>query len=118
MLRNVTSQPIQNQTAKLAGRRARIAGLRKRFIAVSTAVFVSMWIAIFAQLVSGHDPALAAHSTSSSQVASSSSPSGAASTGASSTGAASTGAASTGATSTGSGNSGSGTASPVTTHQS
>jgi hypothetical protein len=102
MLRNVTSQPSPDRTSKLAARRARIAGLRKRFIAVSTAVFVAVWIAIFAQLVSGHDPALAAHSTSG-QVASSSSSSGAASTGGSSASA---------------GNSGSATASPVTTHQS
>lgn len=103
MLRNVTSQPGPDGTSKLAAHRARIAGLRKRFIAVSTAVFVAVWIAIFAQLVSGHDPALAAHSTTSSQITSSS-PSG--------------GAASTGGSSASAGNSGSATASPVTTRQS
>ena len=103
MLRNVTSQPSPDETSKLVARRARIAGLRKRFIAMATAVFLAVWIAIFAQLVSGHDPALAAHATSSGQIASSTSSSGAASAGGSSASA---------------GNSGSATASPVTTRQS
>lgn len=37
--------------------------LRKRFVVGCTAVFVAVWIGIFGQLISGHDPALAAQST-------------------------------------------------------
>lgn len=76
--------------------------LRKRFIVGGTAVFVAVWIGIFGQLISGHDPALAAHSTSSS---------------ASSSQAANTSSAGS-STSSGTSSSGSSSASPVTTRQS
>jgi len=51
---DVPSQP-------LAVRRRRVSLIRRRVIAIALAVFVSLWIAIFAQLVSGHDPALSRH---------------------------------------------------------
>lgn len=50
-------------------RRARIAALRKRLLALALAVFVAAWIALFIQLTSGHDPALAKQSASSAQTA-------------------------------------------------
>ncbi|HUZ28615.1 MAG TPA: hypothetical protein VMU90_05195 [Solirubrobacteraceae bacterium] len=99
----------QTPASRLAARRTRITKLRKRFIAGGATVFVAVWIGIFGQLVSGHDPALAARSSSGS---------------ASSSQAVNTGSASSSIGSSGSGtsssgtSSGSSTASPVTTRQS
>ena len=45
--------------AKLRGRRKRAATIRRRTAWFTTAVFVVVWVVIFAQLVGGHDPALA-----------------------------------------------------------
>ena len=53
-------------------RRSRIAALRRRALGVAVAVFVAAWIALFIQLTSGHDPALAKQSASSAQTSSSS----------------------------------------------
>lgn len=44
--------------AKLAAMRERAARLRRRVLAAAAIGFVVLWIAIFAQMISGHDPAL------------------------------------------------------------
>ena len=89
--------------------------IRRRVISGALGLFVATWLLIALVLVSGHDPALAAHTTSSaatSSSATSSSRPAAASTGSSgSSGTVSTGTTSTGTTS-------SGTVSGVTTRQS
>jgi hypothetical protein len=102
----------QTSTARLADRQARIKKLRKRLIATVTAVFVAVWIGVFGQLVSGHDPALAAHSTGSGTSSSQ-----AANTGSSGSSAGSTGA-SSGSGSASASSPSTATASPVTTRQS
>lgn len=44
--------------AKLAALRERAARLRKRVVAWAAIGFVVLWAAIFAQMITGHDPAL------------------------------------------------------------
>lgn len=44
--------------AKLAAMRGRAARLRHRVLAIAAIGFVVLWIAIFAQMITGHDPAL------------------------------------------------------------
>lgn len=51
---------------RLRARRARIVRIRKRALASAAGTFVLAWGVIFMQLVSGHDPALAKHSTAAS----------------------------------------------------
>jgi hypothetical protein len=51
--------------ARLAARSARIALMRRRIAAGSVALFVALWLALFAQLASGHDPALSKRAGSS-----------------------------------------------------
>jgi cytoskeletal protein RodZ len=87
----------------------RIARIRKRVFAATGATFALAWGVIFVQLVAGHDPALAKHtsaSTTTTSVTTTSSGSSSASSGSGSTGTG--GSASTGASTT----------SPVTTSQS
>jgi hypothetical protein len=45
--------------AKVRARRKRITLIRRRSLWFSAAVFAALWAVIFAQLVGGHDPALA-----------------------------------------------------------
>jgi len=61
----------------LKKRRARIRILRRRVVACSVALFLALWIVIFVQLASGHDPALTANAdrrTTSTSVSTSSRP--------------------------------------------
>ena len=44
--------------AKLAAMRERAARLRRRVLVIAAIGFVALWIAIFAQMIIGHDPAL------------------------------------------------------------
>ena len=44
---------------RLRARRARDGGLRRRAIILSLSLFALLWVAVFAQMVSGHDPVLA-----------------------------------------------------------
>ena len=55
---------------RLRARRRRLSALRNRTIATALAVFALVWGVIFVQLVSGHDPSLAATQTSASTTAS------------------------------------------------
>jgi hypothetical protein len=43
-------------------RKQRTRGIRRRVAAITLSLFVAMWVAIFAHLVTGHDPALGASS--------------------------------------------------------
>jgi lipase chaperone LimK len=43
---------------RLRARRRREGELRRRAVLISAAVFAVLWVAVFAQLVSGHDPVL------------------------------------------------------------
>jgi hypothetical protein len=45
--------------ARARVRRARARRIRRRLVALSATLFVAAWLAIFARLASGHDPALA-----------------------------------------------------------
>lgn len=45
---------------RLRARRARIHRIRVRMVGIGVAVFVALWGVIFVQLVTGHDPVLAA----------------------------------------------------------
>jgi hypothetical protein len=102
----------------LQQRRLRVRIIRRRVLGAATAIFLASTGGIFVQLVSGHDPALArgSHTTttqasiSGASVASGSSPSNSSSTTSSS--------ASSGGAGSSSSSSGSGTAAPVTTSQS
>jgi cytoskeletal protein RodZ len=96
-----------------AVRLARARTIRRRIIGGAVALFVATWLLITIVLVSGHDPALAKHSSAT--TVASSSPSSSTSSGSSS----SSSSQSSGSTnSSSSGNSGSGTVSSVTTSQS
>lgn len=56
------SQSIDAQQRAATARRARVQRihtLRMRVLAISVAVFLAAWVVLYAQLVSGHDPALA-----------------------------------------------------------
>ncbi len=44
---------------RLRARRARDGELRRRAIFLSLSLFALLWVAVFAQMVSGHDPVLA-----------------------------------------------------------
>jgi hypothetical protein len=44
--------------AKLAAMRERAARLRRRVLAIAATGFVLLWAAVFAQMITGHDPAL------------------------------------------------------------
>lgn len=44
--------------AKLAAMRERATRLRRRVLVIAAIGFVALWIAIFAQMITGHDPAL------------------------------------------------------------
>lgn len=94
---NAPAQPPQVANV-LEARRRHVTVIRMRVVAIAVAVFIALWIAIFAQLVTGHDPALSRNKTT------------AATTSSSSTGSSSS--------SSTSGNSSSGSATAVTTHQS
>jgi cytoskeletal protein RodZ len=106
---------------RLQARKQRVATLRKRVVGVAVGVFLGLWGAIFVQLVSGHDPALAHKKTlsatltaaSSNQTATRSSTT-TASSGSGSSTTASTGTGGTASSSTGSGT----TTTAVTTSQS
>lgn len=93
----------------LEGRRRRVVAIRKRVVATSVALFLALWLAIFAQLVTGHDPALSRSKASASTSASSS---GSTSAATSSTSGSTGSSGSSGSTSS------SGTVSSVTTSQS
>jgi len=99
--------------AARAARLARARMIRRRIIGGAVALFVATWLLITIVLMSGHDPALAKHSSAT--TVASSSPSSSTSSGSSS----SSSSQSSGSTnSSSSGNSGSGTVSSVTTSQS
>ena len=44
---------------RLAARKRQVARIRKWVAGVAVSVFIALWVVLFAQLVSGHDPALA-----------------------------------------------------------
>jgi cytoskeletal protein RodZ len=95
---------------RLNARRRRIIAIRKWVVAIALALFLAVWTVIFAQLVTGHDPALARGKSTSTAAMQSNS--------ASSSGSGSS-SASTAPTSSGSGtSSNSGAATAVTTSQS
>lgn len=105
------------------GLRART--IRRRVISGALALFVATWLLIALVLVSGHDPALAAHTTTSTATSSSGSSSARRATvstrSSGSSGTASSGTASSGTASSGSASSGGasgGTVGAVTTRQS
>ncbi len=54
-----TPDSRQQAAAKRRAREQRIRDLRRRVVAVSVALFVTVWAGLYIQLVSGHDPALA-----------------------------------------------------------
>jgi hypothetical protein len=58
-LRAMSTEPPQPAVAVWRARAQRIHALRLRIVALGVAIFVGAWIAIFAQLETGHDPALA-----------------------------------------------------------
>jgi hypothetical protein len=53
-----TLSPRRLAAVRLAGLRRRIGTVRRRTVAFSVSVFTAAWIAVFAQMVSGHDPVL------------------------------------------------------------
>lgn len=117
-----------NPQAIREARAARTRSIRRRVIAGAVAVFLATWVWIAVVLISGHDPALASHVTTTAQVSSqsgaNSSSSRAVTTGTSSSTGSTASTGSTGSTgstaSTGTtGSTGStGSVSSVTTHQS
>jgi len=52
-------------SARLSARRRRIRRIRTTVVAIATALFLALWAVIFTELVTGHDPALAASSAKS-----------------------------------------------------
>ena len=58
-LRAMSTEPAQHAVAARRARAQRIHALRLRIVALGVAIFVAAWIAIFVQLETGHDPALA-----------------------------------------------------------
>ena len=58
-----TTDPRQLAAAKRRAREQRIRELRTRVVALAVALFVAVWSGLYIQLVSGHDPALAAEAT-------------------------------------------------------
>lgn len=93
---------------RLRARRRRSGRIRKRVLAAAGSTFVLAWGVIFVQLVSGHDPALAKRSTTSTSSRGSAATAGQSGTSSSGT--------SSGSSSSGSSSSGS--TSPLTTSQS
>jgi hypothetical protein len=99
-------------SARLDARRRRIRRIRTTAIAIAIGLFLALWAVIFTQLVTGHDPALAASSARTATTSAAT---------ASTSGTAQT---SSGSTASGSGSTGSasgstaGATSPVTTSQS
>lgn len=102
---------LRAQVARQA-RAIRARSIRSRVIGGALALFGATWLLITLMLVTGHDPALAAHKTSTSPAVSSASPT---TTSSSQGAAASSGSSSSG---TGSGSSSSGGTSSVTTRAS
>lgn len=94
-------------------RLARVRRIRRRIITGSVALFLAAWLLITVVLVSGHDPALAKHS-SATTAASSSTPATSTTTGSGS----GTGATSTSSSQSSGSSSSGGTISSVTTQQS
>jgi hypothetical protein len=50
--------PRRLAAVRLAGLRRRVGAVRRRTVAFSVALFTAAWVAVFAQMVSGHDPVL------------------------------------------------------------
>ena len=107
-----TNAQARGQAMRVA-RLARVRMIRRRIIGGALALFVASWLLITIVLVSGHDPALAKHSSAT--TVASSSPSSSSSSGSSS---GSSSSSQSSGSSSSSGNSGSGTVSSVTTSQS
>lgn len=105
--------PKARAAAKLRERRLHIRKLRLTFVGIAVALLLGLWAVLFLQLVTGHDPVLAAKA----QAATSSGSTG---TGLTSTGlsAASGSGSTSGSTSSGSGSSGVGATTSVVTRQS
>jgi hypothetical protein len=99
---------------RLDARRARIHRIRVRAVGIGVALFVALWGLIFVQLVSGHDPVLAANAKASG----SSSSSGSAATTTGSSGSSGSSASNLGSASSSSGSSTSSGLSSLTTQQS
>ena len=95
---------------KLRERRQRIRRLRRTVVAVAVTLFVALWAVVFTQLVTGHDPVLAAKAQTASAASTSS--------GTGSTGSSGSATSASGSTGSSSGTSSSGTTSSVTTGQS
>ncbi|HEV7808379.1 MAG TPA: hypothetical protein VGO80_21410 [Solirubrobacteraceae bacterium] len=55
----MSTEPLQPAAAARRARAQRIHALRLRIVALGVAIFVAAWVAIFVQLETGHDPALA-----------------------------------------------------------
>jgi cytoskeletal protein RodZ len=60
---NESTDPRQRAVAARLVREQRIQTLRLRVLAIAVALFLAVWVGLYAQLVSGHDPALAKAAT-------------------------------------------------------
>jgi uncharacterized membrane protein YgcG len=113
------ARPVARSDAKrlvaerLAARQRRVTVIRRRVVAIAITVFLALWTVIFAQLVSGHDPALTRSAAAKTVAVKSSS-----ATGSGASGSGTTGSSASGSGTSSSGSSSSNQASAVTTSQS